>query len=646
MYRIRAQALDTSGKASEIAQISVSVQNAVTDDIPPEVAVTYPSDGATVSDTVTIQGTAFDNEALDRVVVKITSPANGVSIEAQASGTENWSYAWDTTSGANGSYTVSATAYDQTGNADDMTINVDVDNITDNEAPSVAITAPGNGDTVSGAVAISGTASDDNQVEQVQIIITDQSGSRVAGGTASGTQSWSYTWNTVNAANGHYNIQAIAVDNFGKESDGFNTAVVVENSTGDDTESPNLTISSPANNATVSGTVTIGGTASDNVGIEQIRLMISGSDTSARKTVYPDISGTSWSYDWNTEEESNGRCIIYAYAYDAVGNYKTSYVFVNVDNDNNNSSDDTQAPVISIDQPDYRETVAGAVLISGTADDNQELDRVELRIRSPLTGTDMTVTATGTTSWSYTWDTTSVENGSYYFIMATAYDAAGNKSNRTIYVNVQNTYNNAAPSVDITYPAHNSTVGGLLDIEGTASDDIQVDRVEVEIRDAANLVQGGLAQGTDTWSYAFDTNTVKNGDYTIIVKAVDDAGQLSNEKSITVSIENDSQADTAAPQVTVTNPLSNDTVSGTITLAGTAQDDTQLYFVLLRVYDSNSRLTTFKIFTCSTDYLEWSHSFNTTSLENGEYHLMVRATDKSGFHSEAVTVDFTVDNSL
>jgi hypothetical protein len=77
--------------------------------------------------------------------------------------------------------------------------------------------------------------------------------------------------------------------------------------------------------------------------------MISGPDTSAREMVYPAISGTSWSYDWNTEEENNERFIIYAYAYDAAGNYKTSYIFVNVDNNNNNDSDDTQAPMISGD---------------------------------------------------------------------------------------------------------------------------------------------------------------------------------------------------------------------------------------------------------------------------------------------------------
>ncbi len=87
--------------------------------------------------------------------------------------------------------------------------------------------------------------------------------------------------------------------------------------TGKDVTAPTTQITAPANNATVSGTVTVTATASDNVGVTSIQIYIDG----ALKA-----SGTSspLNYSWNTTTATNATHTIYSKASDAAGNVGTS----------------------------------------------------------------------------------------------------------------------------------------------------------------------------------------------------------------------------------------------------------------------------------------------------------------------------------
>src|SRR5439155_21600133 len=61
-----------------------------------------------------------------------------------------------------------------------------------------------------------------------------------------------------------------------------------------------VAIASPANNATVSGSVTVSGTASDTVSVSSVQVSV---DNGA----YSNASGTTnWSYSFNTASLSNG----------------------------------------------------------------------------------------------------------------------------------------------------------------------------------------------------------------------------------------------------------------------------------------------------------------------------------------------------
>jgi len=87
---------------------------------------------------------------------------------------------------------------------------------------------------------------------------------------------------------------------------------------GGDTTAPTTSITAPANNATVSGTINVTATASDNVGVTKMEIYIDG----ALKT--SNTNATSLTFSWNTTTAANGAHTITSKAYDAALNVGTS----------------------------------------------------------------------------------------------------------------------------------------------------------------------------------------------------------------------------------------------------------------------------------------------------------------------------------
>jgi hypothetical protein len=100
----------------------------------PVVAITYPSDGATVSSLVMVSGTAGDpdrNDAVSKVEVRI-----GEGSWVLAQGTTLWSYDWTTYSYSDGSYMLGARSWDGQDYSSVNTITVTLHNPTPVESGS------------------------------------------------------------------------------------------------------------------------------------------------------------------------------------------------------------------------------------------------------------------------------------------------------------------------------------------------------------------------------------------------------------------------------------------------------------------------------------------------------------------------------
>src|SRR5205807_1819960 len=132
---------------------------------PPTVSITAPANGATVSATITVSGTASDNVGVVGVQFKL----DGANLGAEDRTAEHW-VAWDTTTATNGSHTLTAVARDAAGTTTtSAAVTVTVSTTPpDTTPPTVSITSPTAGSTVSATVTVSGTASDNVGVVGVQ----------------------------------------------------------------------------------------------------------------------------------------------------------------------------------------------------------------------------------------------------------------------------------------------------------------------------------------------------------------------------------------------------------------------------------------------------------------------------------------------
>lgn len=369
----------------------------------PTITITSPTSNSTYStsaSSVTLAGTASD--AVGVTSVTWTNDRGG---SGTASGTTSWSTgAIALQTGAN---VITVTARDAAGNT-----RTDVLTVTrtsgDTTAPTVTIQSPTSGTTYTtnqSSIALQGTASDNVGVTQVT-----WSNSRGGSGTASGTTNWSV--GSISLQTGSNVITIRARDAAGNSSTDVLTVTR-------DTTAPSITINSPTSNSTYStsaSSITLGGTASDSVGLAQVTWTNSrgGSGTA---------SGTT---SWSTGSIAlqAGSNVITVTARDTAGNTSTDVITVT------RTTGDTQAPTVTITAPTSSSTystLSSSINLRGTASDNVGVTQVTWSNNRGGSGT-----ASGTTSWNA--GTVSLQRGTNV-LTVTARDAAGNTSTDTLTVN-------------------------------------------------------------------------------------------------------------------------------------------------------------------------------------------------------------------
>jgi len=184
-----------------------------------------------------------------------------------------------------------------------------------------------------------------------------------------------------------------------------------------DTQAPGVSITSPSASSTVRGLVSVGVTATDNVGVTKVSLY-AGSTLIATDTAAP------FAFSWDTSSLTDGPQTLKATAYDAAGNVTSASISVTVGND-------TTAPTVSISNPTTGAKVSGSVGITVGATDNKQVSKISLLIDGKE------VAVSYGTSLSYTWsvpsnkkrNSTSTSN-----ITARAYDAANNMGSNSVTV--------------------------------------------------------------------------------------------------------------------------------------------------------------------------------------------------------------------
>ncbi len=273
----------------------------------------------------------------------------------------------------------------------------------DTTAPAVSITAPANNAIVSGTVTASANASDNVGVASVQFQLD---GANL--GSLDTTSPYSVSWTTTTAGNGSHTLRAIARDAAGNSTTSANVTVTVSNST-PDTTPPTVTISAPANNATVSGAVTVSANASDNAGVASVQFLLDGGNLGSLDAASP------YSVSWNTTTASNGSHTLQAIAKDAAGNSTTSAAAtVTV----NNASADTTPPSVPTALAATAQSSSQIHLTWSASTDNVGVTGYRIYRGGAQVGT----------SFSTSYTDNGLTPGTPYSYTVAAYDAAGNAS--------------------------------------------------------------------------------------------------------------------------------------------------------------------------------------------------------------------------
>ena len=182
----------------------------------------------------------------------------------------------------------------------------------DTTPPTVAMTSPPNGATVSGTFMIAADAADDVGVVGVRFKLDG-----VNMGAEDLTAPYSTTFGTGGVPNGVHTLTAVARDAAGNTTTSTAVSITVQN-IAPDSMPPAVSLIAPADGVTVSGAVTVSATASDNVGVVGVQFRVDGVNVGAEDTSSP------FSTSWVTAIVADGAHTITAVARDAAGNTTVS----------------------------------------------------------------------------------------------------------------------------------------------------------------------------------------------------------------------------------------------------------------------------------------------------------------------------------
>ena len=416
-YSIYAIATDLTGNETTITPILVTTDNGnLNDTTPPSGAITYPASGMRVNGDVNITVSATDNSGS---MGQVDFSIDGTSVYVDMN--EPFEYSWDTAEETeDADHVISITLEDPSGNQAVLNpITVFVDNQSDNDdtPPVVTITSPTAGQQVNGTVTVSVTAEDDQGIDYVEYFIDGETA------FVDLFSPYSYSWDTESAGDDEYHIIGVtAYDITGNTAAATPVAVFVDNF---DNEPPAGQIISPYPGQIISDSVVIEISATDNEGIGSVEISIDGAVVSTD-------SLSPFRYDWDTTLETEDQDHVISALITDLSNNITYVDPISVFVDNQDP-EDTTPPIAVISNPLSGQTVSDIVAFTVMAQDDMGIAAVEFFID----GTSAAVDSTST--YSYDWNTTGLENNSQHTLSAQVTDTSNNTTlAQPILVTVEN----------------------------------------------------------------------------------------------------------------------------------------------------------------------------------------------------------------
>jgi chitodextrinase/glucose/arabinose dehydrogenase len=627
-YQYAVRATDAAGNLSALTADVPATTPAAADTVAPTVSLTGPANGASVSGTITVTANAADNFGVAGVQFLL----NGVALGAEDPNSP-YSVSWDTTTVANGNYTLAARARDAAGNVTTSTqITVTVANVAQaNDATAAYAFNETSGTTTA-----------------------DASGNGLTGTLTSGPV----------FAPGKYGN--------GIRFDGINDYVNLGNPTALRLTG-SMTISAWINSSAFPGDDAAIVSKRSNTGFQLDTTV----DTGARRIGFKltnSSGGDMFRYGATTLQANTWYYV--TGVYDATA--RTLHVYLNGQLDDGvlqGTVTTTQRNSTANVNIGRRTGSPGAFNFNGTIDDvriySRALTQAEIQAdmvtpvgnatadtTAPTVPTGLSATPVSSTQVNLTW-TASTDNigvtgyhvfrdgvqiatvattsfndtgrtpGTTYQYAVRATDAAGNLSALTANVPAA-----TPPIVDTTPPTVPSGLSTTIvsATQITLSWTASTDNVGVT---GYQIFRDGVQIATVTTTVYPDGGRTPGTTYEYTVRATDAAGNLS---ALSTPISGTTPAaDAVAPTVSLSGPADGATVSGIVTVTANAADNigvTGVQFLLNGVALGSEDASS-----------PYSVNWDTTTVANGSYTLAARARDAAGNLTTSTQITVTVANT-
>jgi len=503
--------------------------------------------------------------------------------------------------------------------------------------PVVEITSPARDSliAVESSVPVSGTVFTPNSLSSLAYRVDQGEWLDITEKYNAGTEMFSFYWSPALLDAGEHTLE-VKIEDSNSDMDTEISTITI------DAAPPIFDISKPVNGSfhREGEKIELSGNISDDIGPASLFLDIRSTKVGGRilltgENISNSITDDHFVYYFFTDDLDIGEYLIELRAVDMVGheNYERHRFYV-----------DMGEPVITISEPGIREIVGGPapVHISGTATDDIGLVSLELETSSGDRA-DLLSSLNGSI-WKYDWNASGLES-ERYSISISGIDGIG----RWVQVSVIVEVDNDLPKIKIENDYDPIISGGSkIDFTGTAVDENELEKIEAAIIISSefpgidNLTDGyngtewiditGSGSGSK-WLFHWDTSDLASGNYTLVLRVVDEVGNAALE-TITVFVD-------ATNPVLDCNMISVGdlpVVTGTVIINGTAFDNHEITALVLS-WDTKSWKPLLKEY----DGLNWTYTWDTSSLDSGEYIVEIRAEDRAGRLS-LLRVGIIVDN--
>ncbi len=296
----------------------------------------------------------------------------------------------------------------------------------------------------------------------------------------------------------------------------------------------------------------------------------------------------------------------------------------------NPQAPDNTPPTCTIIYPTAGQALSGTINIVVEASDNDDVDHVSLRLDGEL------VQVWKSKPYEYSWNTAPIADNQDHSIQAIAVDKSSNAgfsgptNIRLVPGSVPDTL---APTISIISPVTGSVVSDTVSVISQVQDNGKITKVEYYID---GYLRQTITQAPFEYQWVI-TNYIDSSSHTIFGRVFDENDNSTYSNVVTVTARTNNIVDTTPPTTSIIYPTAASTVSDTVEILVTAEDNLAVDHIDLYV-DGHLQ--------SSISQAPWKFAWDVSGFINGSSHsILVMAYDTNQNQGVSAVVSVTVQSA-